>query len=276
LADSRTFPHDYRQLFAGAPRPVVVGGQAVNLWAILYLEPGEIQSSSRKYGSHDLDVLSNRDVLALLKRLPDWRFTPTKWTVFGSGITARAERVSQDGRKLLVEVLHSVAGLEPVDLKHTDEIELDGTIYRLLDPIAMLKAKAYNFAHFDQGGDPPRQDEMHLRIIATCVPKYLTDTHDRMLELLSQGHAEAPALGRDLAKDVSRTFDILTHKKFLPAIVGAGIDPLTVVPAAFRTSVEPKIAKACAFQLPRVAAAMPGTTKNVTPEGRASAKNPGH
>jgi hypothetical protein len=265
LADSRTFPHDYRQLFAGAPRPVVVGGQAVNLWAILYLEPGEIQSSSRKYGSHDLDVLSNRDVLALLKRLPDWRFTPTKWTVFGSGITARAERVAQDGRKLLVEVLHSVAGLEPVDLKHTDEIELDGTIYRLLDPIAMLKAKAYNFAHFDQTGEPPRQDEMHLRIIATCVPIYLSAAHDRLLELVAQGHAEAAALRRSLSRNLSRTFEILTHKKLLPAIVGAGIDPLSVVPASFRTSVEPKIARACEFQLPRIAAAMSGPDRNVTP-----------
>lgn len=265
MAEQTTFPHDYRQLFAGVPRPVVVGGQAVNLWAILYLEPGEIQSSSRKYGSHDLDVLSNRDVLALLQRLPNWRFTPTKWTVFGSGLTARAESVAPDGRKLLVEVLHSVAGLELADLKHTDEIELDGTIYRLLDPIAMLKAKTYNLAHFDQSGTTPRQDEMHLRIIATCVPHYLSAAHERLLELVAQGHSEAVVLRRSLSRNVSRTFEILTDKKFIPTIVSAGIDPFSVVPPAFRTSVEPKIAKACEYQIPRIAAAMPGLKKTPVP-----------
>jgi len=35
---SLTFPHDYRALFVGADAPTVVGGQAVNLWAIVYLD----------------------------------------------------------------------------------------------------------------------------------------------------------------------------------------------------------------------------------------------
>ena len=33
-----TFPHDYRLICAGRDAPTVVGGQAVNLWAISYLE----------------------------------------------------------------------------------------------------------------------------------------------------------------------------------------------------------------------------------------------
>ena len=72
-------------------------------------------------------------------------------------------------------------------------------------------------------------------------------------------------LRRSLARNVSRTFAILTDKKLLPTIVGAGIDPISVVPASFRTSVEPKIAKACEFQLPRIVAAMPDPKKNVIP-----------
>jgi hypothetical protein len=38
LSADPTYPHDYRIIAGSALRPTIVGGQAVNLWAITFLE----------------------------------------------------------------------------------------------------------------------------------------------------------------------------------------------------------------------------------------------
>lgn len=156
-----TFPHDYRALFVGTDAPTVVGGQAVNLWAIVYLDR-DVRNRI-VHGSHDMDVVSGAKALAFLKTLPDWKFSPTPMKHFGAGITAKLQSVAPDGRLLLVEVLHSVAGLDAADLRRVSEVEVGRIKYRLLDPIAMLKAKAYNVRKFKQDGDPPRHDRERIR-----------------------------------------------------------------------------------------------------------------
>ena len=60
--------------------------------------------------------------------------------LFCVGIMAKLQSVTPDGRVLLVEVLHIVVGLDTADLRRVSEVDVAGTKYRLLDPIAMLKA----------------------------------------------------------------------------------------------------------------------------------------
>ncbi len=245
---------------------MVVGGQAVNLWALFYFEPSELVPVSRRFGSHDLDVLSSKDVLTLLERLPDWKYEKTDWKKFGIGITARAQKVEPDGRRLLVEALVRVAGLEDSDLKYIGEITLGDTRYRLLDPISMLKAKAYNLFHFKQDGEPPRHDAQHLQLISHCVPMYLQSSHDLWLEASAANDPRAPELAKGLATDVSRTFAILTDRAFAPTILRAGVDPRSIIPAAFAESPEPRIAKACLHQMPRIDLALekPKNSRRIT------------
>jgi hypothetical protein len=69
LADpAPTFPHDYRALFVGADAPTMVGGQAVNLWAIVYLD--RAVRNRTIHGSRDMDVISSPTALTFLNRLP--------------------------------------------------------------------------------------------------------------------------------------------------------------------------------------------------------------
>lgn len=78
---------------------------------------------------------------------------------FRIGITARLQSVAHDCRLLLVEVLQGMAGLESADLRRVTELTAgDEAVYRLLDPIAMLKAKGYNVRKFKQDDNPPRHD----------------------------------------------------------------------------------------------------------------------
>ena len=68
-----TYPHDYRLICAGQPPAVVVGGQAVNLWAISYLDPNA-EGINTRYGSADLDILSDPILLERLKQLAGWGY----------------------------------------------------------------------------------------------------------------------------------------------------------------------------------------------------------
>jgi hypothetical protein len=43
-----TYPHDYRVIAGSDIKPTIVGGQAVHLWAITFLEPGDATQISHK------------------------------------------------------------------------------------------------------------------------------------------------------------------------------------------------------------------------------------
>jgi len=116
----QTFPHDYRLICAGRVAPTVAGGQAVALWAISYLEKDGPDLRSDRYGSKDLDVLADKTVLDYLKTVPGWVFKPNdtrNWTDSRKGFLYGT---SEDGRKLLVEVLHAVYGLEQAEFAHVE------------------------------------------------------------------------------------------------------------------------------------------------------------
>ena len=68
------YPHDYRVLFAGGIKPLVVVGQAVNLWAITFLESGDPSITAKTYSSEDMDLLDEDKVLKFLETVPGWNF----------------------------------------------------------------------------------------------------------------------------------------------------------------------------------------------------------
>lgn len=235
-----TYPHDYRVLFAGEIKPLVVGGQAVNLWAITFLEKGDPSLARRTYSSEDMDLLDDGKVLKFLESTPGWNFVkrgiqhPFDMRV-GSAIS-----ISKDNRVLLVEVLKGVTGLDKEDVIEA-RVEYQGTTYRLLDPIALLKAKAANVREIDQEGPPPRHDSAHLELIVRCLPYFMKDV------LANAGDDKA-------AKYVSRLFSTLQHRKTADTLRNEGVDILSLITNEIRTSPIPKVKKACEFQIPRLAA----------------------
>ena len=233
-----------------------MGGQAVNLWAITYLDKTDPSTAATKYGSHDLDVVSSGKALSFLKALPDWHFTPTPMKHFGVGITARLQGVARDGRLLLVEVLRSVAGLEAADLRRVTELTArDGTVYRLLDPIAMVKSKAYNVRKFAQDDNPPRHDREHLELIARCFPQFLREVHEAAVRLQS-AHAHGAIEAVAAASEATRAaFATLTNHDTAATLRAQGIPPEALIPPEFKDSPISKIANSWKHQLPRVAAA---------------------
>jgi hypothetical protein len=240
LNDNSTFPHDYRVLFSGPELPVVAGGQAVNLWAITYLEDEQAQELVTKYGSGDMDIVKNDAVIDFIKKLPDWRYEPTPLRSLGDIRVGAARSSAPDGRKLLVEVLHRIYGLDPQDLVDA-EVEYAGTRYRILDPVALLKAKAANLRDFKQDDNPPRHDAEHLKLVARCLPRFL--------EEVACNQTTEPDELRNQLKTVSRAFVILQDIKTAAALRSIGIEPASLVPRSLANSANEKIRKAFSYQI---------------------------
>jgi hypothetical protein len=237
-----TRPHDYRVLLQAFPDMTIIGGQAVNVRAITYLDPAHSRPAG--FGSHDLDVLARTQASRIIAALPGWRYEKTPLWAFTDGRVLRLMSRAEDGRDLVVEVLTSVRGLDRGDLEAVVQIKQDDVTYRLLDPIAMLKAKPANIREIDQEGPPPRQDRAHLQIIAKCVPPFLVDPHRQAVENADVRSA--------FSKTLSRAFKTLSHPPTLKILLQEGIRPGPLVPAELCDSPIQKVRTACKHQLPRL------------------------
>lgn len=239
MTNENTTPHDYRVLMSSVPGLTVVGGQAVNLWAITYCGPDD---NLPDHGSKDLDVIARGEVARAIQQLPNWDFKKTPlWTmdVRVASLTCR----TSDGRLLAVEVLNRVNGLDGKDLAATRIIESGGIRFQVLDPIAMLKAKAANVRDLKQDGDPPRQDRQHLQIIAICLPRFLLDAH-------AQSEME-PGAHEEFSHLLRRAFETLFDKKTAQTLWDLGIAPSSLIPALEGSRIE-KVQLAIKNQLPRL------------------------
>ncbi len=235
-ARPETTPHDYRVVCQWEPAPTVVGGQAVNLWAINYLP----QVPKSTLVSKDLDIVVGADSTLSLKRIPGWLYEPNKTKNWTDSRLGFLKGTSPDGRPLLVEVLHSVHGLDKSDLKHAAYVKMDGVLYRALDPVTMLKAKAANVRDINQEGASPRHDRPHLQLIARCVPLYLREVHALSVE--------KPELEKESLSVISRAFKTLQEAKTAQTLRAEGIAPASLIPTELAKSTLPRIRAAFDWQ----------------------------
>jgi hypothetical protein len=233
-------PHEYRAVIASCPDFTIVGGQAINVWAITYLNPEDLKSEEG-YGSHDLDVIAHRKAEEIVADLPAWQSEiPSMWSFDRRKLRLTAKDI--DGRPLVIEVLKSVHGLAAQDLAAAVRVvEIDGVGYRLLDPIAMLKAKAANVRRINQDD---RHDRAHLNLIARCVAPYLRDGHQHALAF--------PETQFEFTECVSRTFRTLFDNQTQRTLLAEGIDLLSMIPEDLGGSSIEKVRTSFNQQQPRL------------------------
>jgi hypothetical protein len=169
-------PEEFAAVLA-TPTPLfLVGGQAVNLWALYYRER---TTGLAPFVSRDMDVLGDRETLSLIGKVAGVKpqfFTKGPSTNEIGVVIA----VSPDGRPLPVEVLRYVHGIKNEDLcrpAYTIVLGASGVAVRVPGPIALLQAKIANLADLPQTG---RQDSRHIRILAQLMPAYLADLQASM------------------------------------------------------------------------------------------------
>lgn len=147
----------------------------MNLWCILApeLRP-DVEAELQKYSpftSKDCDVFGDR---ALLDRLA--RSTHLKKRDFGTQPSPCLGYLydESDPDTPVMEVLRSVHGLSPAEIREGQPVLWDGMRFWTLNPMKLLKAKIANADSLDQ---KMRQDVRHVRMLIPCVRAYLSFAH---------------------------------------------------------------------------------------------------
>jgi len=158
----------FAEVLNSAEKPILVGGQAVNLWAEHYASAIPALDPLRPFMSKDADIFGDRAMADRLAVATNWRLT-----CYNEPRTIAIAMLTKDvpGKDpLLIEVINSVNGLTSNDLLDPDILELrPGQVYRVPSPVILLKAKLANASQLDQ---TRRQDVRHVQMLIPCVCEY--------------------------------------------------------------------------------------------------------
>lgn len=167
----------FSEVLNSAEKPILVGGQAVNLWAEHYGSAIPSLDPLRPFMSKDADIFGDRALAERLAKATQWQLT-----CYNEPRTIAVALLTKEvpGKEpLLIEVINSVNGLTSGDLSDPDLLELrPGQVYRVPSPIILLKAKLANATELDQ---TRRQDVRHVQMLIPCVCEYLREAHERVL-----------------------------------------------------------------------------------------------
>ncbi|MFZ2653356.1 MAG: hypothetical protein WAX69_00430 [Victivallales bacterium] len=233
-------PGDFAAVLKADEPLFLVGGQAVNLWALYYHERTVDLSP---FVSRDVDVLGNRETVSMIARIAGVKphfFSMRPPTNEVGTIIAR----STDGQPLPVEVLSHLHGISNEDLHHpqyTVCIGDNGARVHVPGPIALLQAKIANVADLVQTG---RQDKHHVRILARLMPAYLADVQASV--------ADGRINESDMLNLLEHLLAVVTPQKALKILKG-----LEICGRAMFSEFKPTSSKLQAFMTKRLGRIIP-------------------
>jgi len=166
----------FRRLQTAGWDAVLVGGQAVNVWACRYEQDLAAWHELRPFTSRDLDYHGGLAEARLAMRVLGARGTLN--TGSDPSPNAGVLKVSlPDGRELLVDILTGVFGLSAAEVERTavnwsgTEL-LAGLDLRVIHPLLLLEGKAASLRGLPQSD---RQDAKHLRMLVLIVRQWLRE-----------------------------------------------------------------------------------------------------
>jgi len=157
--------------------PLVVGGHAVNIWAVAYLPRLGFQLRSfAPFTTKDLDLWGPKKILDSLSQKYGVEIIHSPPRSPGIGFVV----IPKGALQLKVELLTGVNGVRSIEKQNVVELIVEGIPVRVLDAISCLKAKIANVADIDQSR---RQDVKHVKIMKLCAREFAID----MLAQASRG-----------------------------------------------------------------------------------------
>lgn len=176
----------------------MVGGQAVNLWCLIAGKDDPAVAAElapfRPFTSKDCDVLGDAQLLQELgkrKQLPVQKYPPGQ----ASHCVGYLYEPGDPDKEPVIEVLSGICGLPRNEMADPIQVRLDNdTVFRVLNPVDLLRAKLANVAQIPQEG---RQDLRHVKMLVPCVRCYISHVHQ---EAVSGESADRKLIMRLLRK----------------------------------------------------------------------------
>lgn len=232
-------PTDFADALATREPVLLVGGQAINLWALYYENRTK---DLAPFVSRDVDVLGDRQTLTELAAVVGAKpqFFPLKPPSNEIGVVIAHDH---DGEPLLVEVLRTVHGVTNEELRQSAfEMAIGANQVRVQvpSPITLLKAKTANVSDIAQTG---RQDARHVVILAQLIPAFLDD----LISATIQGRLSE----RELVNRLEALLTILTSAKGRKVFAALSL-PAAALFRELKIASLPKVAAFVEQRLPRV------------------------
>lgn len=170
----------FNAILTQEPRPLVVGGQAVSIWAKTYVGDDLELQKLQPFLSKDCDLYGNADTLQALARATGWALSASPKGQ-ASPVVGFLTGKDSLGNDLSVEVLFSVKGLDERDLTKDTVVRIGDSFYRTLSPITLLKAKLANAFELPQETPAGKRNDLkHISILIRCVAGYLREAHEKL------------------------------------------------------------------------------------------------
>jgi hypothetical protein len=182
------------------PDLILVGGQAVNFWAVRYYEDSEPWNALQPYASEDIDFLGSRKDVEKIALALGGAVTVNLNRSFDASPQAGVVLVEHNGQQLRIDVLANVFGISEQDIideafNFIGEEELQGVKLKVIDPVLALESKLKCLLRLPQGG---RQDLKHTRIcvmvLNAFLQEYLADLTDKKMLLAIVEHVFSVAV----------------------------------------------------------------------------------
>jgi hypothetical protein len=172
-------PEDLREVLLRlqevAGEMVLVGGQAVNLWATYYATASPEWEALRPYASRDLDFYGGRVEVVMCADVLGGRARVNR--DFDASPNAGIVTVVFQGKALQIDILATVFGVSDAEIVSTalpfqGSGLLAGVCLNVLNPMLCLEGKLKSWSNLPQSG---RQDAKHSLLSLLIVREYLKD-----------------------------------------------------------------------------------------------------
>jgi hypothetical protein len=196
------------RLQAAGLEAIVVGGQAVNLWAYQYSQRTSQLQQYLPFASEDLDFYGGRVEAVLCSQTLGGEIFLNR--DFDPSPNAGVVLVNYQDRKLRIDFLASVYGLNDAEIAGTaltfaGKDKLAGLQLKILHPVLCLEGKLRCLRGLPQQG---RQDLKHVQILIWCVREFLYDLAVTLPERIGLKLVER-ILASALTEDGSSAFTML-------------------------------------------------------------------
>ena len=172
----------------------IEGGQAVNLWALRYLDDIPALEQYLPFNSKDCDIWVDYKTLQKISDVLEGQLIKGESPIDGQiGIFT-----SYDDPDKKMDLLSGVFGISPAEMDKVCRRVYSLGDYRVIDPLYLFKGKCHNYLHLPQSG---RNDKKHVAMLVLVIPRHIA-------MLLDVAHDDSSALtGRQLLKEIKFLMD---------------------------------------------------------------------